>query len=329
MDTLPYHFADQGKLLDIIDSLRSQGLSSYISLPQLVVCGDQSSGKSSVLEAISGVSFPTKDNLCTRFATEVILRRDAKTSVHVTILPDGDRPKEEREELQRFEAPTATLDDLPDLVENAKEKMGLTRGTMAFSKDILRMEVLGPKQPHLTLVDLPGLIHAESKLQSSQDVELVTSMVRGYMANPRSIVLAVVSAKNDYANQIVTKFARQVDPQGLRTLGIITKPDMLHVGSDSEAAYLELARNEDVQFRLGWHVLRNRDFDTRDTKISERDDAEQHFFSHGKWQTMPLHSLGAATLRPRLSNVLKEQIVSELPDLIRDIESGLEDSTLR
>ena len=329
MAVLQNHLKDQGELLDIIDGLRSQGLNSYISLPQLVVCGDQSAGKSSVLEGISGVAFPTKDNLCTRFATEVVLRRDAKSHVQVTILPDGDRPNEEKEELRGFTAPTNSLEDLSDLVELAKDKMGLNRNGNAFSKDILRIELSGPHQPHLTLVDLPGLIHAESKQQSAQDVELVSSLVRDYIANPRSIVLAVVSAKNDYANQIVTKFARDADPKGLRTLGIITKPDMLHIGSESEAAYLDLARNEDVQFRLGWHVLRNRDFDTKHLSRAERDKAEQEFFSKGVWQTLPLHSLGVESLRTRLSNVLKEQIISELPELIRDIESGIADSHSR
>ena len=66
---------DHRDLLDIIDKLRSQGISRYVDIPQIIICGDQSSGKSSALEAISGVAFPTKDNLCTCFATELILRR--------------------------------------------------------------------------------------------------------------------------------------------------------------------------------------------------------------------------------------------------------------
>jgi hypothetical protein len=63
--------ADQRKVMDIVDKLRRTGLSGIVELPQLVVCGDQSSGKSSVLEAITEIPFPRKENLCTRFATEV------------------------------------------------------------------------------------------------------------------------------------------------------------------------------------------------------------------------------------------------------------------
>lgn len=62
---------EQRKVLDIVDALRRQGLSGILELPQIVVCGDQSSGKSSVLEAITEIPFPRNENLCTRFATEV------------------------------------------------------------------------------------------------------------------------------------------------------------------------------------------------------------------------------------------------------------------
>lgn len=66
---------DRLQLMDAIDMLRSQGINRFVSLPQIIVCGDQSAGKSSVLEAISGVTFPIDSNLCTRFPTELVLRR--------------------------------------------------------------------------------------------------------------------------------------------------------------------------------------------------------------------------------------------------------------
>jgi ABC-type molybdenum transport system ATPase subunit/photorepair protein PhrA len=84
MDSL--RTTEQIQLLDLVDSLRAEGLSEFTALPQLIVCGDQSSGKSSLLEAISGVPFPRKDNLCTRFATEVILRRASGSEIKVSLV---------------------------------------------------------------------------------------------------------------------------------------------------------------------------------------------------------------------------------------------------
>ncbi|KAF3049263.1 hypothetical protein E8E11_009989 [Didymella keratinophila] len=104
----------------------------------------------------------------------------------------------------------------------------------ALSRDLLRIEISAPDRPHLTIVELPGLIHSETKQQSSADVELVQDVVKSYMKEPHSIILAVVSAKNDYANQIVLKLARAADKTGTRTLGVITKPDTLVQGSASE-----------------------------------------------------------------------------------------------
>jgi GTPase SAR1 family protein len=313
------------KLLDVIDLLRSQGVSQYVPLPQLIVCGDQSAGKSSVLEAVSGIQFPTKDTFCTRFATELILRRGPETSVTVGITPGKERSDKERDTLSSFKVPDARIEDFPSLVESAKEQMGLNNSTKAFSSDILKVEITGPKQTNLTLVDLPGLIHAENKQQGTDDVSLVYSLVESYMTERRSIILAIVSAKNDPANQIVTKLAHEVDPKGVRTLGIITKPDTLHVGSESEGEFVSLAKNEDVTFRLGWHILKNRDYDKRDCSAQERDEEERSFFSKGIWTTLPTKILGVDPLKLRLSTVLLDHIISELPRLIHDVEEGIGD----
>jgi hypothetical protein len=79
----------------------------------------------------------------------------------------------------------------------------------------------------------------------------ILNMVCEYMANRRSIILTVISAQNDHANQIVLKLAKQVDAVGKRTMGVITKSDTLPAGSESELAFMHLARNLDS---LGWHV---------------------------------------------------------------------------
>lgn len=317
---------DHRSLLDVIDKLRLQGIGRYVDLPQIVVCGDQSSGKSSVLEAISGMSFPTKDNLCTRFATELILRRSSEETVKVTIVAGHGRSDEEKSRLESFSFTTADPAlDLEKVVERAKAAMGLddTATGKVFCTDILRVEISGAAQPHLTMVDLPGLFEAGSRNQSEQDAEVVKSLVLSYMKRQRTIILAVVSAKSDFNVQSVTKHARRLDPKGERTLGLITKPDTLDKGSDSEQAYMRLASNEDVFFHLGWHVVRNRDYSTRDMTLPERNQQESEFFSRGAWAFHEPSRLGIFNLRDRLSTVLKNLILRQIPLVLKECEESI------
>ncbi|KAG4439223.1 hypothetical protein IFR05_005314 [Cadophora sp. M221] len=319
--------AEQMELLDVVDSLRACGLSDIVALPQLIVCGDQSSGKSSVLEAISGIPFPKQDTLCTRFATEVILRRAAKVEINVAIVPGDDRALIDRDRLLRFRRELKTKDDFGELFKVARDEMGLSSSGKSFSNDILRVEFCGPSQPQLTLVDLPGLIHAETNTQTTGDVQLVHNLVSRYLENPRSIILAVVSAKNDIGNQIILRHARNVDPQGLRTLGIITKPDLLEKGSRSEESFVTLARNEDVKFSLGWHVVRNLDSAKRQNQEQPeqetRDEQETLFFQQSSFNRLPAHTTGVTFLRSRLSKILFGQIRRELPRLVEDIQTQI------
>ncbi|KAH7408803.1 P-loop containing nucleoside triphosphate hydrolase protein [Phaeosphaeria sp. MPI-PUGE-AT-0046c] len=326
------HSNDTRGLLDVVDNLRSQGISRYIDLPEIVVCGEQSAGKSSVLEAISGVMFPSKDNLCTRFATELILRRGPVSPVKIRIVPgpDEDRSETDKEKLLHFHVSASAEDlDLGDIIESAKTAMGINEDTKVFSSDILRLELSGPEQPHLTLVDLPGLFQAGSRSQSDADSDTVRSLVLRYMRSPRSIILAVVSAKNDFNNQSITRYAREIDPSGIRTLGLITKPDTLDEGSDSESFYIELAQNKEVKFKLGWHTLRNRDYTTRTSSLQERNRAEQLFFSCGAWRALNSSHVGVHSLKSRLSKILKEQILVQLPDVLFQIQDGIRDCKKR
>ena len=178
---------EQRRVLDTVADVRKCGLDSILSLPQLVVCGDQSAGKSSVLEALTEIPFPRNDNLCTRYATEIILRRAAVNSLTIKIIPDTLRPSTEQVALQQFKESITDLGDLPRIMDVAKAAMDAqgnpTAGSKpkAFSRDILSIEIEGPSRPQLTLVDIPGLIQTDTKGVTKDDVQLVSQITDEYI----------------------------------------------------------------------------------------------------------------------------------------------------
>ena len=314
---------EQSSLLDKIDELRAIGVGGLVELPQLIVCGDQSSGKSSVLEAISRVRFPVKGNACTRFATEVVLRRNPSSRIKISIEPGLSRDNEqERQRLRRFDHDEFSIsNDLPTLIERAKEHMGIGESVSSgFSDDVLKVEISGPDKPELTLVDLPGLYRATSPDQGVQGREIVHDLTRRYMKNSRSIILAVISARSEYHAQTVLNIAQDYDPKRERTLGIITQPDTLEANSEQEDTYLLFTKNRKIHLQLGWHALCNRSFETRDISSEARDKREESFFSRGRWASISRECAGADSLRRRLSSILLKHIHGNLPGLIADIQ---------
>ena len=126
----------------------------------------------------------------------------------------------------------------------------------AFGQDVLRIEVSGPIGLHLTVVDLPGMISVANEEQTDDDVETVQNLVDSYVSNPRTIILAVVQASNDIANQGIIQKSRRFDKKGLRTVGIITKPDLINTGTEKRIALL--AKNQDTtKLKLGFFLVKN------------------------------------------------------------------------
>lgn len=205
---------EQRCILDTVSQVRKCGLDSVLSLPQIVVCGDQSAGKSSVLEALTEIPFPRNDNLCTRFATEISLRREAVSSLIIRVIPDSTRPQDKQEAIKAYSESINDFNDLPSVMDNAMRVMGISETGSAFAKDTLSIEIQGPDRPQLTLVDIPGLIQTSTKGVSDADVAMVAEITDSYIRQPRTICLAVVSATNDAANQPILQRVRKFDPQG-------------------------------------------------------------------------------------------------------------------
>ncbi|KAK3311610.1 P-loop containing nucleoside triphosphate hydrolase protein [Chaetomium strumarium] len=316
-------------LLDTIDDLRKIHVGDIVNLPQIIVVGDQSSGKSSVLEAISRVRFPVDGDLCTRFATELVLRRASETAVQVSIqFADGTpEPAGHGDAVDPpFHGEVFNREALPDVIRDAKVRMGIREGgTKRFSRDILRVEISAPDVYPLTLVDLPGIFHSETADQNQADKEVVDQLVASYMNQPKSIILAVVAANNNLANQVVLQVAQKHDPSRERTIGVITKPDLAGPGSANECKYLDLAKGLESMHKLtlGWYVLRNPSESERSSGDDVRDAIEHRFFRSGAWSSILPANRGVESLRKRLSKVLLDHIRTNLPGLIDEIEANL------
>lgn len=222
------------------------------------------------------------------------------------------------------------LDDFPKVVKLAGEHIDKLRrherSKSAFLSDKLVARIRGPHLPPLTLVDLLGLIHTSGETQTSQDIAVVRKILNDYMSDKSSIILAVLAADNNKANQEVLQLAKNHDEASARTLGIITKPDKVDAGSNSEVEWIRRTQGRDSTLRLGWHVLKNRSFEHRDATSDQRDAQETKFFESSNWSAVPKDCRGIASLRLRLSAVLLRTIRECLPAISKGVEHGIRTS---
>jgi hypothetical protein len=323
------------KRLSLISNLRSRGVGDHINLPQLIVSGDQSTGKSSVLEGITGMPFPRQDGLCTRFATEITMEhasvQEVETKITATIIPSEGRDDESKDKLRAFVRHLDNFQELPTIIQDAGELMGLRGyGTVqagpAFGQDVLRIKFCGNTGLNLTIVDLPGIIQVPNDEQDDNDVETVQALVDSYVANPRTIILAVVQAGNDISNQPIIKKSKRFDKNGERTIGVITKPDLINDGTQARIAVL--SRNEDTtKLKLGFYMVKN----PSPTEIKDgidkeaREKRELTYFASPPWKDAGLDRtrIGVGSLRKFLQELLSRHTERELPKVREEVRTLL------
>ena len=192
--------------------------------------------------------------------------------------------------------------------------MGIGPGSKTtFSNDVLKLELSGPAREHLSIIDVPGIFRKKSEGKTTEaDMELVRNMVIGYMKNPRSVMLAVVPANADIATQEITEMAVKYDPKGIRTLGILTKPDL--VDKKAEMPILEIVEGTREKLALGWHIVRNLGQAELDDPNSDRDMLEKTFFEKTTpWDRLDPERVGIKSLQGRLQDVLTEHVRREFP----------------
>jgi hypothetical protein len=195
-------------------------------------------------------------------------------------------------------------------------------GQSTFSDDVLKIELCGPNKSQMSVIDVPGIFRTQTEgVTTKDDMSLVRGMVRGYIENPRTIILAVVPANVDIATQEIVNLAKEVDPTGQRTLGVLTKPDLVDRGAEQDV--LDLVRGNKNKLHLGYYVVRNRGQQDKLASSAERHRTEIEFFKTQPWSSLGKDRVGISALYPRLRDLLNQITRQEFPKMTREINKRL------
>ncbi|XP_072542457.1 interferon-induced GTP-binding protein Mx-like isoform X2 [Salminus brasiliensis] len=317
--SLNQHYEDKVRpCIDLVDSLRSLGVEKDLSLPAIAVIGDQSSGKSSVLEALSGVALPRGTGIVTRCPLVLKLKRvEAGVAWSGILSYQG--------QLKILQKP----EDVGHAVSNAQ--VALAGQGKGISHEMIALEIKSSNVPDLTLIDLPGIARVATGDQPVDIEKQIKDLIEKFIKRQETISLVVVPANIDIATTEALKMASKVDPHGQRTLGILTKPDLVDKGA--EETVVSTVNNQVIPLKKGYMMVKCRGQQDINANLSlakalqnERDFFEQH--PHFR----PLLEEEKATvplLAQRLTKELVEHIGRSLPHLKNQIEKKLDGTAMK
>ena len=296
------------KLISVVDELRDVGLQQYINLPRIAVLGQQSSGKSSVLESIVGIDFlPRGSGVVTRRPAELRLVHEADEHTK----PWAEFAELKGQKFYDFDEVRHNIDVLTDKI--AGKKKGIVDRPIVIT-------IHSHTCPDLTVIDLPGITRIP--LQGSdqgKDIEKVTKkMALRYVKDPRTIILCVIPANADMTTSDALQMARDLDPKGIRTIGVITKIDIMDKGTNAK----RMIMGQEVPLRLGYVGVKNRSQQDINDKMRVKKALEEeklYFSSHKIYSSIPSEVLGTVSLTKKLTKVLFTHIKNYLPQIVKEI----------
>ena len=308
------------------DAFTTVGVTNPIDLPQIVVIGSQSSGKSSVLENIVRRDFlPRGSGIVTRrpLILQLINNRPSGKPVEATDGSDSEEEPTEKEWGEFLHLPGEKFYDFGKICDEIIEDTELkTGGNKGISPIPINLRIYSPHVLTLTLVDLPGLTKVPVGDQPADIEKQIRDMIYKYIAKQNAIILAVTPANTDLANSDGLKLAREVDPDGFRTIGVLTKIDLMDAGTN----VLDILAGRVIPLKHGYVPVVNRgqrDIDTKKSVLRALDDERKFFESH------PIYSpkaqfCGTPYLAKKLNFILMHHIQRCLPEIKAKITGNLQ-----
>ncbi|XP_031168364.1 dynamin-3 isoform X10 [Sander lucioperca] len=287
------------------DAFSSIGQSCNLDLPQIAVVGGQSAGKSSVLENFVGRDFLPR-------GSGIVTRRPL-------ILQLVNNKAEYAEFLHCKGKKFVDFDEVRAEIESETDR--ITGSNKGISSIPINLRVYSPNVLNLTLIDLPGMTKVAVGDQPVDIEHQIRDMLLQFITKESCLILAVTPANTDLANSDALKIAKEVDPQGLRTIGVITKLDLMDEGTDAK----DILENKLLPLRRGYIGVVNRSQKDIDGKKDIRAAlaAERKFFlSHPGYRHMA-ERMGTPHLQKTLNQQLTNHIRDTLPGLRSKLQSQL------
>jgi dynamin 1-like protein len=207
-----------------------------------------------------------------------------------------------------------------EIVRETDRSTGRNKG---ISNKSINLKIYSPRVLNLTLVDLPGITKVSVGDQPLDIEDQIRDMCLNYISNPNAIILAVTAGNTDLANSDALKLARSVDPDGVRTIGVLTKLDLMDPGTDAS----EMLANRVIPLRRGYVGVINRgqrDI-TQKRSIREGLKKEMEFFkNHPSYRSLA-HRCGTSTLSKMLNSILMHHIRDCLPEIKNRITGMMAD----
>jgi GTPase SAR1 family protein len=346
-------------LIKKIRDLRHLGIEdSKIALPKICVVGDQSTGKSSLIEGMSEIKVPRSAGTCTRCPLEINLSESeadqpwtCQISLCLNYMFDGQRKIKKLPKKSHSLGPWVEQDqvkvDFITLTDKEKVQEALRCAQLAilnptddpaayhpscipdihantkvkFSPNVIRLDISAPFFPNLSFYDLPGVISQTEFAEESYLVTLVENLVKQYISQENCTVLLTLPMTDDATNSSAARIVRDIPRATKRTLGVLTKPDRVEVLHQ----WTEILDGDKFALGHGYYVVRN----NPDPSVGHAQARleEGQFFASPPWTTDLAAfqtRFGTRNLQAALSRLLQEQIQSCLPIIVRQINEKAE-----